>query len=106
MLAVHITFDCVALFERSLQNSTAASSRCAIFKVEQASMDGHGREMYRKSDGASGDAYVTVLTHDRVQPAGKIVHKMKIMNMTHIAEHQKAGPGAWPAAWPWVWRMG
>ena len=33
-------------------------------------MDGHGREMYRKFDGASGDAYVTVLTHDRVQLAG------------------------------------
>ena len=31
-------------------------------------MDGRGREMYRKFDGASGDAYVTVLTHDRVQP--------------------------------------
>ena len=25
--------------------------------------------MYRKFDGASGDAYVTVLTHDRVQLA-------------------------------------
>jgi hypothetical protein len=32
-------------------------------------MDGRGREMYRKFDGASGDAYVTVLSHDRVQPA-------------------------------------
>ena len=32
-------------------------------------MDGRGREMYRKFDGASGDAFVTVLTHDRVQLA-------------------------------------
>ena len=69
MLAVHRTFDRLKLFERSLENSTTASSGCAIFKVGQASMDGHGREMYRKFDGASGDAYVTVLTHDRVQLA-------------------------------------
>ena len=67
VFAVHITCDCVELFERSLKNSTAASSRCTIFKVGQAGMDGHGREMYRTSDGASGDAFVTVLTHDRVQ---------------------------------------
>ena len=32
-------------------------------------MDGRGREMYRKFDGATGDAFVTVLSHDRVQPA-------------------------------------
>ena len=69
VLAVHRTFDRLKLFERSLENSTTASSGCAIFKVGQASMDGHGREMYRKFDGASGDAYVTVLTHDRVQLA-------------------------------------
>ena len=69
MLAVHITFDCVELFERGLQICTTTTSGCADFKVGQAGMDGHGREMYRKSDGASGDAFVTVLTHDRVQLA-------------------------------------
>ena len=53
VFVVHITFRCDELFERSLQNSTAASSRCAIFKVGQAGMDGRGREMYHKFDGAS-----------------------------------------------------
>ena len=65
--AVHITFHCVELFERSFQKCTTASSGYALFKVGQAGMDGPGREMYHKSDGASGDAFVTVLTHDRVQ---------------------------------------
>ena len=69
MLAVHRTFDRLELFERSLQKCTTASSGCALFKVGQAGMDGHGREMYRKFDGASGDAFVTVLTHNRVQLA-------------------------------------
>ena len=54
---------------RSLQKCTTASSGCALFKVGQASMDGRGREMYRKSDGASADAFVTVLPRDRVQLA-------------------------------------
>ena len=53
VLAVHRTFDHLELFERSLQKCTAASSRCALFEVGQASMDGRGREMYRKIDGAS-----------------------------------------------------
>ena len=69
VLAVHISFHCVELFERVLQICTTTTSGCADFKVGQAGMDGRGREMYRKFDGASGDAYVTVLSHDRVQLA-------------------------------------
>ena len=69
MLAVHISFHCIELFERVLQICTTTTSGCVDFKVGQAGMDGRGREMYRKFDGASGDAYVTVLTHDRVQLA-------------------------------------
>ena len=37
-------------------------------------MDGRGREMYRKFDGASDDAFVTVLPHDRVQLATHWLH--------------------------------
>ena len=54
-----------AVFESA---QTTANGRSADFKVGLAGMDGRGREMYRKFDGASGDAYVTVLTHDRMQP--------------------------------------
>ena len=47
VLAVHRTFDHLELCERSLQICTTASSRCADFKVGQASMDAREREMYR-----------------------------------------------------------
>ena len=65
LLAVHRTFGHLELFERGLE----ASSRCAIFKVWQAGMDERRRSVLRKSDGASSDAFVTVLSHDGVQLA-------------------------------------
>ena len=65
LLAVRRTFGHLELFERGLD----ASSRCAIFKVWQAGMDERRRSVLRKSDGASSDAFVTVLSHDGVQLA-------------------------------------